>query len=210
MRNNLLKILALFLLSLALIFSACGGGGGDDDNDAQSLGGITPVNDQYKAGEVVCNIAEKSIDEAIKNFSANYTFNKTVVNGITGTATITGSQSYQTSSTSNCVSSTGSKNFSEVIFNNYQVKVGNTEVTVTGTVTYTYSRYSQQCGLNYYSSSSRTIKSVTSVKVRIIDYFTNYSSGYDDTVTFNASSNQSSSCGFHGTLTASSGTTYSF
>ena len=39
MRNNRIRILALVLLSLALIFSACGGGGGDTGGSSGTSGG---------------------------------------------------------------------------------------------------------------------------------------------------------------------------
>ena len=211
MEQSKSKFWALFLLLFsALMFTACGGGG-DDDGGGGPTGGITSVDDKYKSYEVVSNIEEKSIDEAIKGAggTGGSPYNKKVVNGITGTATVTGTYTYTTSSTSNCVSSTSTKNITEIVFNNYQVKVGNTEVTLTGTMTYYDYYYSQQCGLNYYSSCSTSMKSVNPVKVKKVSYMTYTTSGLEDTVSFNVSASSCTST-LKGSLTASNGVTYSF
>jgi hypothetical protein len=199
----------LFLLLLsALILPACGG---DGDDDGGPTGGITSVDDKYKSYEIAYHVEDKSVNEVIKGAGSTGSspYNKKVVNGITGTATITGSYTYTTSSSSNCVSSTSTKNITEIVFNNYQVKVGNTEVTLTGTITYYDYYYSQQCGLNYSSSCSTSIRSVNPVKVKIVFYMTYKTEGYEDTVSFNASAGTCTST-LKGSLTASNGVTYSF
>ena len=196
------------MLLSALIFTGCGDG---DDDGGGPTGGITPVDDKYKSYEIAYHVEDKSVNEVIKGAGSTGSspYNKKVVNGITGTATITGSYTYTTSSSSNCVSSTSTKNITEIVFNNYQVKVGNTEVTLTGTITYSDYSYSQQCGLNYSSSCSTSIRSVNPVKVKIVFYMTYKTEGYEDTVTFNASASSCTST-LKGSLTASNGVTYSF
>jgi len=207
MEKSKSKFWRLFLLLLsALIFTGCGDG---DDDGGGPTGGITPVDDKYEASDVVSNIEEKSIEEAIKSAggTGGSPYTKKVVNGITGTATVTGTNTYTTSSSSSCVSSTRTKNI-EIVFNNYQVKVGNTEVTLTGTVTYYDYYYSQQCGLSYSSSCNTTMKSAN-LKVKKVSYMTYVTQGLEDTVSFNVSSSSCTS-GLKGSLTASNGVTYSF
>jgi hypothetical protein len=198
----------LFLLLLsALILPACGG---DGDGDGGPTGGITSVDDKYEASDVVSNIEEKSIEEAIKSAggTGGSPYTKKVVNGITGTATVTGTYTYTTPSSGSCVYSTRTKDITEIVFNNYQVKVGNTEVTLTGTITYYDYYHTSQCGLSYSSSCNTTMKSVN-LKVKKVSYMTYVTQGLEDTVSFNVSSSSCTS-GLKGSLTASNGVTYSF
>ena len=211
MEKSKSKFWALFLLLFsALMFTACGGGGGDDGGGGPT-GGITPVDDKYEASDVVSNIEEKSIEEAIKSAggTGGSPYTKKVVNGITGTATVTGTYTYTTPSSGSCVYSTRTKDITEIVFNNYQVKVGNTEVTLTGTITYYDYYHTSQCGLTYSSSCNTTMKSVNPIKVKKVSYMTYVTQGLEDTVSFNVSSSSCTS-GLKGSLTASNGVTYSF
>ena len=199
-----MKTLIRMVLTVVLVVaaSACGGGG---SGSGGSGGGLAAVTNADSADTVVRWLSDGVIEGELLNSLPLGTHNQYSANGsLAGTATVTGENTYTTASSGSCVSSTRTADLTTIVFDNYRVMSSdNVEATITGTVTFYYYYYSQQCSTGYSSNRSVSI-SGDSVQVRFV---VDGTSGYQDTITFDASG--TSSMLLHGACTAG-GTTYYF
>ena len=147
------------------------------------------------------------MQDNVLDLLSNGSFSGTVLYGNSGTATVSGSESYTgtVSCGTDCVSSTYEANIS-VTFSNYRVNYSNGEFTINGTAMYYEYRYSRQSGLSYSSSERYTVTSSGPVYVRMV-YDGTW--GYEDTVQFSATSTRAPYL-MGGWCSASNGSTYNF
>jgi hypothetical protein len=208
---------SVLLICFIYLLSGCGGGGGDgggggiDDDGGNSVSMLDqPITDNDKAGICVSEI-HAAVGEGMSDVVdelANGTHSGTVINCITGTATVDGTRSFLTniSCGSMCVKNTQNVDVT-IVFNNCNWKnFTNGNITINGSIHYYRNSWSRQSNLSYSSSDSRSMSSVTSpVQFRqVIDG----TWGYKDSITFSASG--SNPYLLHGTLTAQNGVTYTF
>lgn len=195
----------ILVMSAAVLFS-CGGGGDSGSSGAGSTTGA--IDERYEAEDAVRRIRSAVYDKVLYSLS-NGTFSGTIVNGISGTAAVTGTESSATgvSCGTDCVRSTYDADVT-VVFNNYKFDyASNNPVTLSGTVLYTEHWSSTQSGLSYSSSQSITVRSSGPVQYYSFVDLTSGDYGYQDTITFNATS--SSGLTFDGTLTNGANVTFS-
>jgi hypothetical protein len=200
-------IAAALIIAVAGSFLAgCPGGGSEDDGGGGS--NLSPIADSYVAEDVVRGVAN-AIEYGVMNQLDNGTFTNVVVNGITGTATVTGYESYtgNQSCGASCIESTYDA-IVTIVFNNFKTKGSytNVEFVLNGTIYYDKYNWSMTSSSGYSSSRSVQITSTGSVQVQeIID---GGSWGYQDTILFDASGTSFDS--MSGSCTVSSGITYYF
>jgi hypothetical protein len=139
---------------------------------------------------------------------ANGSHTATVVSGLSGSATVSGIETYIVGAScgTDCVTSSRNINIT-VVFNGYKVKSSdNTTTTITGTVTYADDTWSRQSGLSYSSGGSVRISSKSTVNVDVAE--TSGSFAYSDAITFYASDSNASYV--KGWCIAKNGITYYF
>jgi hypothetical protein len=194
-----------FLTIATLVWmTGCGGGGTGDvtafmhalqsDKDAKNF--IQTLTSQSKA-------ILQSMPSDPNNTTATH-----VINGTDGgTATVTGRTNSQDSNCgTDCTSTTVDEDY-EISFDNYKNAAGTIS---SGKISYHHHHYNQQNGLNYSSTESYTIKSLTSVHAKIIEYtYEEEVHGLNDTVDFSGTSS-SSLTNFTGTCTNEKGETFSY
>ena len=190
-------------LLLALL-SACGGGGDDGESGA---GDFVPITSTQPASLLAGAIADASA-----NLVSTGTYNSTVINGLSGTATVSGSKSYSGTQScgSSCVTSTNSANLT-ITYNDYYSPTGrvtNTKVRLNGTVTFTDNRRSTQNGLSYSSSGEQRVTATSMLRARLeITDSTGRVYGYEDTLSALTAYGAGS---WDGWMRPSNGVTYSF
>jgi hypothetical protein len=198
--------LLLSLLINIIFLAGCGGGGSSGSDDTGS--NLAPILARYEAEDAVIRV-RAAVDEGVLSHLSNGTFTGSVVNGITGTATVTGTEastSYVSCGT-DCIRSTYDADVT-VVFSNFKFNyASNNAVTLTGSVEYTEHYTATQSGLSYSSSRSITIHSNGQVQYLSIIALSTGDTGYQDTITFDATG--SSDWSFSGTLTNSVGTIFS-
>lgn len=199
-RNTLYYQFCLFLGFLLVLSTAC-----KKENESSNIQAIT---DKYAAEDNVKHIAEGVMNTILKDLPSG-AHNGEVINGISGTANVSGDNYYYSNIDcgSDCVKSEADIDIT-VVFNNYNAKsCDNCDATISGTVRYTDNTWSRQSGLNY--SSGGTI-SCSGNNVSFTEIFTSdYSTwGYSDVISFSASGK--SYYKLSGWCTASNGETYNF
>lgn len=195
--------LCVFLSLILLIAMACKK---EDENSENS--NLEAITDKYAAEDNVQHIADRLM-KAVFNNLPNGTYTNQVVNGVSGTATISGNKLFQSGIDCgyDCVKSQTDYDLT-IVFANYNAKTcDNCDATISGTVHYSDNRWSRQSGLNY--SSGGTIScsgnNITFKEVITSDYNI---WGYSDIISFSASGG--STYKLSGWLTASNGETYNF
>lgn len=201
----------LALTALTAVLAGCGGGG-EDDNGWVCVGacpsrGFIAVEDSSSARTLAA-----AIGETVADVVPTGAYSNTLVNGLSGTARVTGTKTYSGSVScgTDCVSSTNSANLT-IVFSDYLGRPGNstnTRVRLTGTVTFTDTRSTRQQGLSYSSSGNMHV-TATGLAARFEITENGVTYGYSDTLaTLNASSSSGSS--WSGTLRGTNGVTYNF
>lgn len=194
---------ALFSLS-ALTFVGCGGG--EEGGGGGSK--LTAITNSSTAEDVVRGVANAT-EYGVMNQLNNGTFSNTVVNGISGTATVTGYESYTgtVSCGASCVQSTYDA-IVTIVFNNFKTKGSytNVEFILNGTIYYDKYEWSQTTGSGYNSSRSVQINSNSALQVQ--ESIDGGVWGYQDTINFSASGTTFDS--MSGSCTVGSGTTFYF
>jgi len=186
----------------ALALAAC------SSSDGSSTSSSEPVKTSGTAEYVVRDIYDGVIVRNILDQLPNSNFSDYSLNGVSGSASATGSKSYTTgiSCGADCVKSYFSVDVT-ITFTNFAVhSADNTTTTLSGTIIYTESSSSTQSGLSYYSSSSVVIYS--NGNVSYLDEEDSNQFAYKDTFIFDASGSDVYS--LSGTLTTKRGDTYSF
>jgi hypothetical protein len=203
------KLLGKFmiLLTISIVLFSCGGGG-DSGTSGGSGSNIGAIDARYEAEDAVRRIRSAIYDKVLYSLS-NGTFSGTIVNGISGSATVTGTESSASgvSCGTDCVRSTYDAVVT-VVFNNYKFNyASNNAVTLSGTVLYTEHWSSTQSGLSYSSSQSITVRSSGQIQYYSFVDLSSGDYGYQDTITFDATS--SSGLTYNGTLTNGANVTFS-
>jgi hypothetical protein len=205
--NFLTTILMVSVMMMTTI--SCGNSGGSSSDTSSASSNSSTVSDKYVAEDAVRRVRSGVYDGVLAKLS-NGTFSSTNVNGTTGTASVTGTESSSTgvSCGTDCVRSRYDADVT-VVFTNFKFNyASNDVVTLTGTVVYTEHSSSTQSGLSYSSSRSITIKSSGQVQYNDVITYSTGGSTYQDAVTFNASG--SSEYNLSGTLANGAGATFSF
>lgn len=202
----------LFATVMFASLAACGGGG--DDDDGVVCVGACPARGFIAIGDTT---SAQSVAGALANSAANLvpngTYNNQTVNGLSGSARVTGSKSYSgvVSCGTDCVSTSNSANLTIVFSDYYAQPPGgstNTKVRITGTLTFTDNRSTRQQGLAF-SSSGRMTVSGTGVTVRYeITDSQGRVYGYADSVATISTTSTTGSTWNDGSLRASNGVTY--
>jgi len=193
------KVFRLFIL--IVFIAACGGDGGD------SSGNFEPISSNSDASDVIDTITS-AVNSIVYDISGDTFTNVISVGQTSGTATVNGYQTYdQYSCGLDCIRSDNYKELT-IVFSNYVI-LDDIEISK-GTVFFTYTHSSTQSGLNYYSSTSISMYSTLPVTVSAVSYWVSgVPTGVKDTIEFSGSS-YSSISSLSGTLTTSSGATFSF
>ena len=202
-QRQLRKPLGLFVCMLTL--SGCGGGGGGGEGGGGS--GAAPISSSSNARFVVRDIADGVINRNLLPSLSNGSHTQTLVSGLSGTATVSGTETYSVGQScgTNCVRTSANVSIT-IVFSSYAVmSANNTRTTLTGTVTYTDYTWSQQSGLSYSSGGSVSVGG-NGVSYHIVE--TSGSFAYSDTITFDASG--SGPAYVNGWCRPGNGTTYSF
>lgn len=201
---------AAVLLAVLLAAAGCGGGGGDDD-EVICIGGcpaqgVTKVDDSTKAKLLVQTMASAAADVVPQG-----TYTGKVVSGLAGTATFSGHASFARSSCgTDCTSSHNDGNVT-IVFTGYRAKYGgNSEVTLTGTMTLVDTRTSRQSGQSYSSSGGVDVRATDLRARNEIAASDGRVWGEADTIDFTATSSTGSGGAWHGTLVGDNGTAYAF
>jgi hypothetical protein len=207
MKQLIWLILLMALFFTIILLAGCGGGGGDSEGDGTGSN-LGTIDARYEAEDAVITV-RAAVDDGVLAHLSNGTFSGSTVNGITGTATVTGTEA----STSNvscgydCIRSTYDADVT-IVFSDFKFNyASNNAVTLTGSVDYTEHYTSTQSGLNYTSSRSITVHSNGPVQYLSWIDLTTGDYGYQDTITFNATGD--SDWNFSGTLTNNAGVTFS-
>ena len=202
-----MKLDRLAFCVMALAWTAgCGGGGDDPDNGWTCVGGcategVTAVDNDTRAKRLANAIAEAAIEGI-----PDGTFSGKVVQGLSGSATFTGTSSFaQTSCGTDCSHRANNKNV-QAVFSSYRVKVGTDEVTLTGTAVITDNEWSQQSGLNYSSGGAYRVQSPKLIARHAMTDSRGNVWGEADTVAIDVVA----SGDWAGSLLATNGVTYSF
>jgi hypothetical protein len=198
------KLFLIYVLMLTLM-SCGGGGGGGGGKDA-----LDPITDAYEAKNAVGTV--RDICNGVMGSLGNGSYTNQVVNGREGigTATVTGSKSYDsTYGGSDSLTTTRTYNVT-IVFDSFKTKTSdNSDITISGKVDYYYYDRMYTTGYGYSSSSSTSIESQSPVQITAKyqqdseRYF-----GIKDTITFSASASNSSI--LHGSCTVKKGVTYYF
>ena|SRR3990170_1503548 len=204
-----MKTKTAFFLVLTLLsgLAACGGGEGGGDGVSGGGSSAAPVSSSSDARFVVRDIADGVIRRNLLPSLNNGSHWETLVPGLSGTASVSGTETYSVGQScgTNCVRTSANVNIT-VIFNGYAVmSANNTRTTLTGTVTYTDYTWYQQSGLTYSSGGSVSVGG-NGVSYNIAETSGNFA--YSDTLTFDASG--SGPAYVNGWCRPSNGTTYSF
>ncbi|MBN2213432.1 MAG: hypothetical protein JW723_04245 [Bacteroidales bacterium] len=184
---------------LAIIYSGC-----EKDNDPEDSN-LDPVTDGYDAEYLIRHIAEGVIDAVLDDLSHG-TYSGTIVNGISGNASVSGDYYYTSGIDcgTDCVRSEKDIDLT-VVFSNYKVmSCDNCEATITGTVYYTDNTWSRQSGLSYSSGGRITVEGEDVAFKEVYDG----SWGYSDVISFYASRSPGDS--FSGWCIPQDGNTYDF
>lgn len=203
--SKVMKMESVLCITLLAIFlTACGGGGGGDDDVVGE-----PIASERAAENAVKDVAAVIQTEVLGSLPHG-TYTNEVVDGISGTASVTGDYYYYDNVDCgfNCVESYNDTTIT-VVFTDYKAaSADNAETTLSGTVTYANNKWSRQSGLSYSSGGSIPVSGNDVSYYRKIwnDYET---WGYQDTISFSASGS-SIHGSFSGWCTASNGMTYSF
>jgi hypothetical protein len=190
--------------ALLALLTGCGGGGGDDGGGGGDFVAITSAQP--------ASLVAGAIADASANLVSTGTYNNTVINGLSGTATVSGSKSYSgyQSCGTDCLSSSNSANMT-ITYNDYYAPTGrvtNTKVRLSGSVTFTDNRRSTQNGLSYSSSGEQRVTATSMLRARLeITDSTGRVYGYDDTLSALTAYGSGS---WDGWMRPSNGVTYSF
>lgn len=213
-RYSLFWLLTGFVLvafSAPMMVKLLVGCSGSDKNYLDDEEGITAVNSAAKASSVVREI-RAAVEQALLKAGSG-PFNATTVDGIAGTATITGQINSVSLSSSQCSGNRKDVALSSVTFDGYEVKSSNADITLTGKLSYSDKTSHQSCPTSSYANCISQMESLASVKAKIVFTGVARTHGYDDTVTFSVdrSDSKSTNCSdYTGHLSASSGSTFTF
>lgn len=199
----------LVILFAALLTVSLTGCPEEDDWDEGGGRGIEPITSGSAGQFVVRQLADGAIEKNINAALANGTYDGTVVNGMSGTATVDGHYHYDRgmSCGTDCVRSVHDASMT-IVFDRFRVTTSdNSEITVSGTVAYTNTTWSRQSGLSY-SSGGKVRVSGSNVDCTWIVDSDGDRWGYSDTISFDASGD--SAAYVNGSISASNGSTYTF
>jgi hypothetical protein len=209
--DRALATVFILVICFNVLLSGCGGGGDDDGAGGPSYWVLDkPITTNDAAG-INVGYLHDAVTSVLSSL-ANGTYSGKVINCITGTVTVTGTEASQNqiSCGSSCVQSTYDADIT-FVFNNCNWKnLSNAYATINGSIKYSRSDWSRQSGLSFSSSKSMQMNNVNGkVQFReVIDQGTSTAHGYKDTFAFNASG--SNPYLLHGTLTAQNGVTYTY
>jgi len=197
----------IIVLALIALLSACIDEGDDGSSKVDS---INPVDDSFSAKLTAGDIAV--IAEDIVAGLAQGSHSDTVVNGKSGTATVTGSISTTDSNCGTDCLSTHSNHSITIVFNKYSVNSSSNEVTKisSGSVFYTDSRYYQQSGLNYTSGGGISIEGANMEFESIGTDSVGTFGTRDSIVSVLASGSSTSFSSLSGSLATESGASFTF
>jgi hypothetical protein len=177
-----------------------------NSTEPESESYLEPIADDWTAKDAVENVAE-CVRIVLKEITTT-TFNDVTVEGISGSANISGKEEYTNSSCgTDCIRSDTDVDVT-VLFDNYKAKTSsNEETTLSGTVLYRDTRWNRQSGL-YYSSGGKVYCDGSNVKYKAVVYDDSGKPdwGYSDTISFDASGGTY----LDGSCTVGNGTTYYF
>jgi hypothetical protein len=174
----MLRFKALRAVVLAFGLVACG-----SSTDAGSGQGLLPIGDSFTAGMVATDLA--AVAYSVRTGMSNGTYSGHLVSGSSGTASASGTVSFQSgiSCGSSCVRSQNNTTLT-IAFSQYAVNTNtNTTTTVTGTLTFQDTEWSQQSGLSHSSGGSICVSSSTSLNYRFAGTSGSTQFGYSDTIT---------------------------
>lgn len=182
--SNEMRVLThLRLLVPTLVIALASGSGcseGGSGGGSGSSGGFQAIESSGRAEFIVEDLADGVITRnVLPSIQKNVDMDNFVINGNTGTATVTGNYDYDSNvyCGSSCVRSQTDADLL-IFFDRYTVmSADNTEAVVSGYVFYENNRYSQQSGSGYTSGGGVTVTSA-------VDYSITYQVSDIDTGTF--------------------------
>jgi hypothetical protein len=193
----------VIVASVSLLLASCDGGGGGGGGSGTR---ITPISNQEDAALAVQSVS--GVIDTVLESLVEGTYNDGVVDGISGTASVTGDY-YHYSGVDcgvDCVQSWNDIDLA-IVFTDYTALCAdNAEATLSGIVTYTDNTWSQQQGQNYTSGGSVVMAGIDVSFYMLVWYeHTTKTWRYQDTISFEAGEE-----GYDGCCIPSNGVTYCF
>jgi len=172
-------------------------------------GGIDPITTDRDADYIVNHLADVVVHRAVVLALGSGTYDGTIVTGTSGTAAVTGYYTYEgnISCGSSCVRSETDADLT-IVFDEFRFvyEDSSSYSTITGTVTYRDTTWSQQSGLSYSSGGSIRVQGSNVVFETVFQDYNRW--GYADIISFDASGRSTDNMG--GWCIPGNGNTYEF
>ena len=192
-------------MALSLVLAGCPSGD-DDGGGGSSSGGVTSVTSSQSARSLANDLVRVSRNARGQLTNGTYT-NQVVKGPVSGTASVTGNIFFQSgiSCGANCVRSEN-KTGVTIVYSSYAIHTAsNTTTTVSGSIQYTDTTFSQQSGLNFSSGGTVSMVGGTAVSYELIGTSGSTTFGTRDTL-MSFSSSGTGDSDQHGTLVTAGGT----